>query len=80
MVKAPPLVEPDWQGSEQLSYPDCEVGVSGRWILHLIKLSWKPAEIVNRPRRGADCDGGLLDVPVRRHAEDCFRFRQLCAD
>ena len=80
MVEAPPFVQPYGQWRKELLNTNGKVRVARCWILHLIQFSRKPAEIVDCPRRRVDCYGGVLNVPVRRHAEDCLRFRQLCSD
>src|SRR5581483_6208712 len=49
-------------------------------ILHLVKLARKAAEIVDRPRRTADSDGGIFDVPMGGDSKYCLWPRHSPAD
>jgi hypothetical protein len=78
-----PVVEPpsvvqshrDW-GEERLDAQG-KLWVAGCRILHLIKFSREPAEVVDCPWSGAHGHRSVLNVPVRRNANDSLWFGQL---
>jgi hypothetical protein len=54
VVESPTLVQADLGGREQIAYARRERGVSGRGILHLVKLAREAAEVVYGAR-GIGC-------------------------
>src|SRR5690348_16064223 len=54
----------------------CQVRIARRRVLHLVQFTRKPAEVMDRPRRGAYGYGCVLNVPVGGHGENRFRFWQ----
>lgn len=76
MVETPAFVNSHRQRSQQLPNAMRQFQVTGRRILHVVMLSGKTSEVVDGFRPGAHADGGILDVPMRRQADDSFRTRQ----
>src|SRR5712692_2298023 len=51
--------------------------IARRGVLHPIKLSRKPAKIVNRSRRRAYRDAGFWNEPMRGYGENSLRLLNL---
>ena len=80
MVEAPPFVKSHGRWCKELLDASGKVRIARCRILQLVQFSRNAAEIVEGFRGRADGHSGVLNVPVRRHTEDCLRPRQPCAD
>src|SRR4029077_10720592 len=80
VVETPAVVAAHRHRCKQFLDMRSEVGIAGRGVLHLIRLTRKAPEVVDRPRRGAHGDGFVFDVPVCRHRKYRLRLRQGRAD
>jgi hypothetical protein len=80
MVEPPAFITSHWQGCKEVLHAGGKLRVAGCRTLHLKQFAWKPAEVVDRFRGGTDRHGSVLNVPVRRDAQNRFGSWEACSD
>ena len=68
--RAPGVVECYGHRRQELLHPPGQIRITRSGILHLIKLSGKTAEVMDRPGSRADGDAGSWHKPMRGYRQD----------
>jgi hypothetical protein len=81
VVESPRIIEVDLQRLQERFHPACKFRIARGRVLYLVKLSREATEIVNRPRRRADCDASFGYKPMRGLTEwlSALAFVSPCA-
>ncbi|SRR6266851_2684346 len=74
MIQSPTLVASHLHRCEEFLDASCQIRIARRRVLHLVQFRRKPAEVMDRPRRGAYGYGCVLNVPVGGTERIAFGF------
>src|SRR5713101_5916544 len=72
VIEPPGFVQRDLERRQHLLDAACEVRIARRRILHLIELTWKSTEIVNRLWSRGNSDASFWNKPMRRDRQNCL--------